>query len=140
MELVFDGTGDPFEAFFCREESDSERYLVAGPDDFRDCRHVVSREGQTLGRLLATFGREETGQGEEMPQPDGDANPLASAAAGPTESRMAVADSSVEEIDDSDMVVIEEDSHDAAGDAPATVFTVRPSDYRSLFTRLRRGR
>ena len=53
---------------------------------------------------------------------------------------MAVADSSVDEIDDSDMVVIEEDLHDPAGDAPATVFTVRPSYYRSLFTRLRRGR
>ena len=140
VELVFDGTGDPFEALFCREEADPERYLVAGPDDFRDCRHVVSREGQTLGRLLATFGREETGQGEEMSQPDGDANPLTSTAAGPAESRMAVADSSVDEIDDSDMVVIEEDLHDPAGDAPATVFTVRPSDYRSLFTRLRRGR
>jgi hypothetical protein len=40
--------------------------------------------------------------------------------------------------DDADMVVIEEDLAEAASAAPA-VFAVRPGDYRSLFSRLRRG-
>jgi hypothetical protein len=40
--------------------------------------------------------------------------------------------------DDADMVVIEEDLTEAQATAPA-VFAVRPGDYRSLFSRLRRG-
>jgi hypothetical protein len=36
------------------------------------------------------------------------------------------------------MVVIEEDLDEPTADRP-TVFAVRPGDYRSLFTRLRRG-
>jgi len=42
-------------------------------------------------------------------------------------------------IDDSDMIVIEEDLCESPS-APPTVSSVRPSDYRSLFTRLRRAR
>jgi len=37
------------------------------------------------------------------------------------------------------MVVIEEDIDEPAAAERAEVFTVRPGDYRSLFTRLRRG-
>jgi hypothetical protein len=40
--------------------------------------------------------------------------------------------------DDADMVVIEDDV-DGSGLSRAAVFAVRPGDYRSLFTRLRRG-
>ena len=44
----------------------------------------------------------------------------------------------VEVIDDSDMVVIEEDLATPDAASQPTVFSVRPSDYRTLFTRLRR--
>jgi len=37
------------------------------------------------------------------------------------------------------MVVIEEDLLEPPAAGAATVFSVRPGDYRSLFTRLRRG-
>ena len=143
VELVFDGSQDPFAEFFAQEERLAERYVVDGPDDFRDCRHVTSREGQSLGRILATFGCEDDAGPVEPSQPDRDeqqpAGETAAAEDAPDQSPVAVADSSANEIDDSDMVVIEEDLHDDTGDASATVFTVRPSDYRSLFTRLRRG-
>jgi hypothetical protein len=42
-------------------------------------------------------------------------------------------------IDDSDMVVIEDDEYVAADDLKRSIFAVRPGDYRSLFARLRRG-
>ena len=42
------------------------------------------------------------------------------------------------DLDDADMVVIEDDLHDADS-KPCSIFSVRPGDYRSLFTRLRRG-
>jgi hypothetical protein len=48
------------------------------------------------------------------------------------------ADSAVA-IDDSDMVVIEDDEYVAADDLKRSIFAVRPGDYRSLFARLRRG-
>lgn len=144
VELVFDGSGDPFEPLFSRAERIAQRYSVEGPDDFRGRRHVASRDGQNLGRLLATFGRDQTVDQEEPSQSAGDATPAVPAPVGSenagTQSQVAVADSAVEEIDDSDMVVIEEDLHDAAGDVSATVFSVRPTDYRNLFIRLRRGR
>jgi hypothetical protein len=41
--------------------------------------------------------------------------------------------------DDADMVVIEDDLADADPPGGPRVFPVRPGDYRSLFTRLRRG-
>ena len=56
-----------------------------------------------------------------------------------TDERGGVAVADDGEIDDSDMVVIEEDLHEAGGVVGPSVFSVRPSDYRSLFTRLRRG-
>ena len=127
VELVFGG--DPFEAFFEQEETPTERYPVAAPSDFSDCREVTSHEGRAMGRLLATIEHAD----EDRPV-GGD--PAADTAANhdPMGDESAV-------IDDSDMVVIEEDVSDPtdAGSRP-TVVSVRPSDYRSLFTRLRRGR
>jgi len=141
VELVFDAGGDPFEEFFAAEERVVERYLMSGPDDFRDCRPVSSREGQSLGRVLATIGREpEPRPTNERQEPVADgAGPAAASEQDSGDERAGIAVAEADEIDDSDMVVIEEDLHEAAGGGSPAVFSVRPSDYRSLFTRLRRG-
>jgi type II secretory pathway predicted ATPase ExeA len=141
VELVFDAGGDPFEEFFADEEQVVERYLMSGPDDFRDRRTVTSQEGQALGRVLATIGREPGPRpAEERKEPVADgAGPAAAGKQDGGEESAGIAVAEADEIDDADMVVIEEDLHDAAGGASAAVFSVRPSDYRSLFTRLRRG-
>jgi type II secretory pathway predicted ATPase ExeA len=143
VELVFDGSGDPFAEFFRQEQQASQRHLLEGPDDFRDRQRVASREGQSLGRLLATIGCEEVGGPTPVSPPGSEGQP-ATSVPGDSEpavdnSPAAVAEFVNDEIDDSDMVVIEEDLHETLDQAPATVFTVRPSDYRSLFTRLRRS-
>lgn len=130
VELVFDEAGDPFEDFFRHDGEASERQRVAGPDDFRDRRRVTSRDGQSLGRLLATIGREDASPAE----------PAAVNDAAGAEPAQASAHPAADEEGDSDMIVVEDDLPDAIEDASTTVFTVRPSDYRSLFTRLRRGR
>jgi len=141
VELVFDASLDPFEEFFGESEQAVERYVMDGPDDFRNCRHVTSREGQSLGRLLATIGEEPGDRSaDEQPAPPATgAGPAAAAEGNQGDERAGLAAADADEIDDSDMVVIEEDLHEAAGGASAAVFSVRPSDYRSLFTRLRRG-
>jgi type II secretory pathway predicted ATPase ExeA len=152
VELVFGSASDPFEELFAEEERVVERYVVRGPDDFADCPHVSSREGQALARLLGAFEREleparparqraepacrgVSGGATTPPDTTGVAAETERKAAG----AVAVEDDAVEDDaveDDADMVVIEED---LAEPAPAAVFAVRPSDYRSLFTRLRRG-
>jgi len=138
VELVFGAGGDPFEEFFEREDPGVERYVVEGPDDFSGCRQVASREGQALGRLLATVARDEAAAGVVGgPRP-------AAVGTGSIEDRETAATepragSTVDEIDDSDMVVIEEDFVTTPDEGPRSVTSVRPSDYRSLFTRLRRG-
>ena len=142
VELVFDAATDPFEEFFASEEQAGERQLIRGPDDFRGCRHVASREGQTLGRVLATITQEDVGQSTAEPTDRQDPvasgpTPVAEPADTDEQAGVAVADDG--EIDDSDMVVIEEDLHEAGGVVGPSVLSVRPSDYRSLFTRLRRG-
>lgn len=141
VELVFDGTGDPFEDLFGNQQGDSTGSGMEGPDDFRDRQTVTVRDGQGLGRRLATFGR------ADMPPAAADhapsAPPPGSTDPGPRAPTTEETRSATGEIDDSDMVVIEEDLDGQAeaieGDS-STMFTVRPSDYRSLFTRLRRGR
>ncbi|MFM8414153.1 MAG: ExeA family protein [Planctomycetota bacterium] len=133
VELVFDGGDDPFEAFFARETPAVERHRIQGPDGFDGCRQVVSREGQSLGRLLATVARDPGSPPAEVAgggMADADASRPAE----------RTAEEEVDVIDDSDMVVIEEDLAQTTGDAGRSVFSVRPSDYRSLFTRLRRSR
>jgi general secretion pathway protein A len=146
VELVFGG--DPFEEFFEQEEPAAERYRVDCPDDFSGCRQVTSHEGQTMGRLLATIERdeEERTAADDEPVPPGRdgpgaaARPAAEIAAGDV---AAVGDTDIDDvdmIDDSDMVVIEDDLCEPAEAGGPTVFSVRPSDYRSLFTRLRRSK
>jgi len=143
VELVFDGATDPFEEFFEQEERVVERYLVRGPDDFRGHAQVMNRDGSGLGRLLADFERE----AEATLDPVGTSPPAST----PVEELRAVSRLHPEpaaepvrmetalEDDDTDMVVIEEDIDEPAAAERAEVFTVRPGDYRSLFTRLRRG-
>jgi type II secretory pathway predicted ATPase ExeA len=141
VELVFGAADDPFAELFAEEERVVDRYVVRGPDDFAGCLHVSSREGQALARLLEAFDRE--------PEP-------ARAAAEtirPVTPRITAQDTAAERTafeaapeaavavtgeDDADMVVIEEDLDEPAP-TRAGVFAVRPGDYRSLFTRLRRG-
>lgn len=138
VELVFDGADDPFEEFFQHEERVVERYLMQGPDDFSGQSHVSSREGLGIGRLLAAFEREV----ESLPNPAADlghATPrdgrLPAPAATETRPEASPAETALD--DDADMVVIEDDLDEPT--ANPAVFTVRPADYRSLFTRLRRG-
>ena len=135
VELVFDAGGDPFAELF---EHDGDSHPgMAGHDGFSGCPQVSSREGQALARLLASFERQPDAElpvrrpaATEPPRPTtpaGQAMPTAG-----DQANAAMAD------DDADMVVIEEDLTEAATTAPAVV-AVRPGDYRSLFSRLRRG-
>ncbi len=147
VELVFDPADDPFEEYFDSEEPVAERLVVRGPDDFRDRLHVASREGADLaGRIeaweraeavVATAGESAGGRGRAS-------EPVRTAgggmAAAPTAAiETAPSADSLVAIDDSDMVVIEEDEYVAADDTKRSIFAVRPGDYRSLFARLRRG-
>lgn len=134
VELVFDAGGDPFAELFDHDGDSHSRMQC--PDDFSGCPQVSSREGQALARLLASFERQADAElpvrrpaAAEPPRPAtaGDATPTGADQAG-----ASMAD------DDADMVVIEEDLTEAATAAPAVV-AVRPGDYRSLFSRLRRG-
>lgn len=141
IELVFDPSSDPFEELFADEERVVERYVMTGPDDFRERRQVKSREGHSMGRLLASIGRD-MAERPKVSQP-------AEAVAAPCDESVAPSDNSeshlsmtiaVEgDLDDTDMVVIEEDMYEVGSETAAPVLSVRPSDYRSLFTRLRRG-
>lgn len=122
---------DPFAELFPEGAAPPAR--PSGHDDFRGHPVVSSREGQALGRLLATLGGLD-------PEP-------ASAPATPTarsihadETPTAGASPTGDDFDDADMVVIVDDA-DAIEPSPSqpNVFSVRPADYRNLFSRLRRG-
>ncbi len=135
VEMVFDAGGDPFAELFEHDGDGTDRVAMQGPDGFSGCPQVSSREGQALARLLASVGRQAADPVASR-QP---ANPVESpresscgAEIPPSNASAATTD------DDADMVVIEEDLAEAAAAAPA-VFAVRPGDYRSLFSRLRRG-
>lgn len=142
VELVDGDAADPFEVFFQREEERGEQPRGTGRDDFSDRRHVSSREGQAIGRVLASIARDvsapaKPGRIDRVPDP----MPPAAAGRPVRVGGSHAADTSggdVEVIDDSDMVVIEEDLEAADVGTRPTVCSVRPSDYRSLFTRLRR--
>ena len=113
VELVGEESADPFEHFF---RGDDDRG-VRGTD------RVASREGEAIARLLADFERAGAIPADDPRPTHADDLPCGDAGA-----------ADLEEVDDSDMLVIEDD----ADEQPA-VFTVRPGDYRRLFTRLRRG-
>ncbi len=145
VELVFDPADDPFEAYFDSQEPVAERFLVRGPDDFRDRLHVASREGTDLAGRIEAWERAEAASpaaGRSSRAMDRGAEPLRAAAsptaASPTAASPTAA-SPTASIDDSDMVVIEDDEHVATDDVNRSIFAVRPGDYRSLFARLRRG-
>jgi type II secretory pathway predicted ATPase ExeA len=122
VELVFDPSADPFEEYFEQEERVIERYVMRGPDDFSDRRHVASREGLAMARRLDAYEQIQAPAVAARGQAD-DASPPAPEA----------------EADDSDMVVIEEDLFEHPSDIRKSIFAVRPGDYRRLFARLRRG-
>lgn len=126
VELVDDGSGDPFEEYFrpavgaARRPADED---AVGLGDAASRARVTSHEGDAIARLLADFER-----AGALPA-DGRAGWNVEAATDD-----AASGTDRPEIDDSDMLVIEDD----VDDSPA-VFAVRPGDYRRLFTRLRRG-
>ncbi len=136
VELVFDASTDPFAAYFEQEKQAVERFLMQGPDDFSGCRHVASREGDAMGRHLESLQR------VVLPAVPAGLGTADAAAGEPAASRAEVAavEVAVEEVeDDADMVLIEEDLLEPPTGAQPSIFAVRPGDYRSLFTRLRRG-
>lgn len=127
VELVFDGAEDPFAEYFADAERVVERYLVRGPDDFSDRRHVASREGASLSRQLTPPEvPPAVAEAWEKPAP---AAPLRS----PVVERVA------HDEDDADMVVIEEDLWMPPAESDRRVVPVRIGDYRRLFARMRRG-
>ena len=126
VEVVADHGDDPFASLFHDDPSTGEEWSVAGPDDFNARPHVQSREGHALGRLLAS-----------LTSPDEPAVPLPPAAAAPSAPTPPSRDTR-EHDDDADMVLIVDDGDDLEPIA-GRVAAVRPDDYRSLFTRLRRG-
>jgi type II secretory pathway predicted ATPase ExeA len=142
VELVFGDAADPFEAFFERDARPDDTSRAPGRDDFSDRRHVTSREGQTIGRVLASIARDGSAPAESGPRdraPSAPVEPSRQTRAGGPHAD-DIHGGEVEVIDDSDMVVIEEDLATPDTESQPTVFSVRPSDYRSLFTRLRRNR
>jgi len=149
VELIFEEGGDPFEEFFEHEERVVERFLVGGPHDFRGHPPVTSGSAPDLGRLLAEFDREAesvpaiVGSDAAAPAARHSTREPAGRAAAVREAADPLsgfaAEEGVEEADeDADMVVIEEDIG-PAGAGFRGVCPVPPRDFRSLFTRLRRG-
>jgi type II secretory pathway predicted ATPase ExeA len=134
VELVFDAGGDPFADLFEHDADGTARAIMQGPDDFSGCMPVSSREGQALARLLESVERraEEPAAARGATPPADDHQMTASGGMRDDRGTAPVAE------DDSDMVLIEEDLAESAATAPS-VFAVRPGDYRSLFSRLRRG-
>jgi len=133
VELVFDGSGDPFEEFFEQERDAVERFLMRGPDDFRDCRHVASREGEAMARQLSARER------IELPAVSAAATPAADDRQADDTTAIPETAAADADADDSDMVVVEEDLEPFQTPGRPVVAAVRPGDYRSLFARLRRG-
>jgi type II secretory pathway predicted ATPase ExeA len=136
VELVFDQEGDPFEELFIRDRGADagNRVVVEGPDDFSSRQPVESRDGQTMARVLAKLARTLT---DAAPRPAAEPA-LAPAAAPETPAPAPSVGDCATDGDDADMVVIEDDDQQEFADHGA-VFSVRPGDYRRLFTRLRRG-
>jgi len=122
VEFVFDHVRDPFAELFAGDGI--ERVVMQGPDDFRAWRPVASREGHALGQVLATIAQ--VSPPADRDEPAAEVEP---AAEGPLMTSVG---------DDSDVIVIEDDPVELES-ARMSVSSVRPGDYRSLFTRLRRG-
>ena len=122
LDAMADGHGDdPLAALFRDDHPGDTAWSGGGPDDFKERPQVASREGQAISRLLASL-----------------ASAAPPAVSPPAPAAPAPAAAAVEADDDADMVVIIDDADDAEAVA-GRVAPVRPDDYRSLFTRLRRG-
>jgi type II secretory pathway predicted ATPase ExeA len=138
VELVFDAGGDPFAELFEHDGDGTARAIMEGPDDFSGCTPVSSREGEALARLLASVERQpQEPVAARGPTPSADSRQVAASGGTHGTHDDDRGTTSVAE-DDSDMVLIEEDLAEPAA-TPPSVVAVRPGDYRSLFSRLRRG-
>ena len=138
IELVFDppfGADDaerydPFAELFAEEEAVVERFVMQGPDGFHKRLHVASREGQAIARQLPDA--DSTGSVAVVPEPVAEPDRTV------THGEISVETEAVE-LDDSDMVVIEEDNQPDPNSPDGSVFAVGLRDYSQLFARLRRG-
>ena len=146
IELVFDPPfdsedeakrPDPFAECFAEEEEVVERFVMEGPDDFHRRLHVASREGLSINRQLSELS---TSESIEKEQKNIAAKVKETPPSVSRETNQHVERKDVEaELDDSDMVVIEEDRFPDPNSTHSTVAAVRLSDYSRLFARLRRG-
>jgi len=141
VEFAFDASTDPFQEFFEQEERIVDRYSGRSPDEFSRQHRVASADGAARVRQLAELPESRPAAGCDAvsravaPQPRPDAAAVADGVGWPP---AGYGVDSVAEIDDTDMVVIEEDLLINSGGRPA-VAAVRLGDYRRLFARLRRG-
>ncbi|MEO2001577.1 MAG: hypothetical protein ABGW75_08110, partial [Pirellulales bacterium] len=146
IELVFDPPfdsddegkrPDPFAECFAEEEEVVERFVMEGPDDFHRHLHVASREGLSINRRLSELS---TSQPLENQQKNTATKVNETPPSVSLETNQNVESKNVEaELDDSDMVVIEEDRFPDPNSTHSTVAAVRIGDYSRLFARLRRG-
>lgn len=133
VEFVEGREADPFAELFPEGDAITPPSRHSGHDDFRGHRVVTSREGQSLGRLLASIDGLDA---EPAPAPA--AEPPRTIDAGAGDAPTASGSHAADDFDDADMVVIVDDASEPSTAEP-TVFSVRPADYRNLFSRLRRG-
>jgi len=135
VELVFDQGDDPFASLFHGEGGGTAVAAETPFDSFADRPRVTSRDGERLGRLLASLT-----QAADVPA-SASAAATPPAITPPAEASTDMATPSARmaaDHDDADMVVVEDDPP-AEDPLQPQVFAVRPGDYRNLFTRLRRG-
>jgi hypothetical protein len=146
VELVFDPPfdsdaeakrPDPFAECFAEEEEVIERFVMEGPDDFHRHLHVASREGQSINRRISELSANDP---LEKKQDDVSAKEKAALPSTSLEATKHIKEQHVPDgLDDSDMVVIEEDRYPDPNSTNSTVAAVRLGDYSRLFARLRRG-
>lgn len=128
VEVTLGHGHDPFASLFHGDRAEESPSQPRGTRaDFADRPQVKSREGRSLGKLLATLPR------TDVPGGRSDRAAATDATAGPQQPVSAAGD-----VDDTDMVLIVDDAEDTESVA-GRIVPVRPVDYRSLFTRLRRG-
>ena len=145
VELVFDPPfdsdaeakrPDPFAECFAEEEV-IERFVMEGPDDFHRHLHVASREGQSINRRISELSASDP---LEKKQDDVSAKERAALPSTSLEATKHIKEQHAPDgLDDSDMVVIEEDRYPDPNSTNSTVAAVRLGDYSRLFARLRRG-
>lgn len=146
VELVFDPPfdsdaeakrPDPFAECFAEEEEVIERFVMEGPDDFHRHLHVASREGQSINRRISELSASDP---LEKKQDDVSAKEKVALPSTSLEATKHIKEQHAPDgLDDSDMVVIEEDRYPDPNSTNSTVAAVRLGDYSRLFARLRRG-